>query len=339
MRNTCKVLVTGGSGFLGYHLILRLLALGIHVRSIDYKESPIKDKGLEFIQGDFTNTQVLQNAMEGCRIIFHLAYTSIPETSNQDPVSDIQSNLTGSISLLDLAVKNQIKKVIFISSGGTVYGTPERLPVDESHPTHPICAYGITKLAVEKYLFLYQTLYGLRTVSLRLSNLYGERQQMDTGQGAVTTFCHKALNNETIEIWGDGSVIRDYVYVKDVVDAMIKTMTVEYTGKPINIGCGHGISLNSLIAEIERMSQRTVDVVYKEKRLFDVPQIYLDISRAKTVLNWEPKTSLARGISNTLTWLHKDFPTFVVGRNLSADLSNQPMASATLGIRTRSINC
>lgn len=291
-----KIVVIGGSGFLGRHLIELLLAKNMHVINVDLAPSALVNERLEFIEASFIEPDQLHNAFADSDIVFHLASTTLPKTSNDNPQFDVQSNLCGTLSLLDLAVKNNIQKFIFISSGGTVYGPPTQLPVPEDHVTNPTCSYGIVKLAIEKYLQMYHHLYGLNTCSLRLSNPYGAYQRVDKAQGAVTVFCHKAVSEETIEIWGDGSVVRDFIYATDAAQAMLATIGAECAGQVINIGNGCGTSLNQLLAIIESALGRKVDKTYLEARGFDVPEIYLDTQKAKQLLGWEPSISIEEGV-------------------------------------------
>ena len=175
-----------------------------------------------------------------------MASSSLPHNSNNDPHNDIQSNLIGSLNLLDASVENNISKFVFISSGGTVYGPPIDVPILETHPTNPICSYGIVKLAIEKYVMLYQKLYNLNSTILRLANPYGERQRLDAKQGVVPVFMHRAMNDLPLEVWGDGSVIRDFLYISDVVEAI--RLSCIYNGNKtiFNIGSGVGMSLNEI---------------------------------------------------------------------------------------------
>lgn len=301
--NYRRALVTGGSGFLGRHLIEALIESGIAVRSIDLNKPRSLDKRVEFYEGDFTAIKQTEHVLEDCDVIFHLASTTLPKSSNDDIRFDISSNLLGTIGLLELAAERKVRKFVFVSSGGTVYGVPESIPVSESHPTNPTCSYGIIKLTVEKYLQMFRRLHGLETISLRLANPYGEYQRVDRAQGAIAVFCDKALRGETIEIWGDGAVVRDYVYVKDAVNAMLKSLEIDYAGNGINIGYGAGTSLDELIRYIERALGHHVARHYLPARDFDVPRIYLDISLAKTVLGWKPEVDLEHGIVRLINWL------------------------------------
>lgn len=300
-----RILVVGGSGFLGQHLIESLLSDGKDIRNLDVTRPLFMDKRLEFIEGSFTDTKLIKEAIDDCEIVFHLASTTIPKTSNLNPHYDIETNLNGTIELLDQSVKKKVKKFIFISSGGTVYGIPRTLPVPEEHSTNPICSYGIVKLAIEKYIYFYQHHHGLNASILRLSNPYGRYQKIGAGQGAVTTFCHKALAGETIEVWGDGTVVRDFIYVHDAIRAMMYAIYSDTFKQAINIGYGSGISINQIIQIIESILGYEINKKYFEARAFDVPEIYLDIRNAKEILGWEPKVSIEEGIQKLISDLRQ----------------------------------
>jgi len=294
-------LLLGGNGFIGSHLVDRLLIEGHAVRIID-KHNELYRKplpGVEYLLGDFGNRGLIMEALEGIDIVYHLVSTTLPKTSNDDPIFDVQSNLVESIMLFRACSLRKIKKVVFVSSGGTVYGRPESLPVDEDHPTNPMCSYGINKLTIEKYLFLFNQLYELNSVIVRPSNVYGTRQNPGSIQGAVAVFLGKIAGNQTIEIWGDGEVVRDYLFVEDFVDGVYRAAM---HGKPFNIfnlASNRGYSINNLLSIIESVVKRDLRVKYKTTRPFDVSKIYLDISRAKKELLWNPVTSLENGIRKT----------------------------------------
>lgn len=303
---TESVLVIGGAGFIGRHLVEELTKSNYKVRILDLQKPDWLNKKIEFIEGSFVSEHLLEEALSGCDFVFHLASTTLPKSSNEDPVFDVSSNLIGTVRLLQYAVNAKIKKFIFASSGGTVYGIPEALPVKEDGKTNPTCSYGIVKLTIEKYLRLFFQLYNLDTCSLRIANPYGEYQRFDRAHGAVTVFCKNAIAKEPIEIWGDGTIERDFIYIKDVISAMLKTLISECRGEEINIGCGKGESLNEIIAAIERLTGEKMDVNYLPSRSFDVPVNYLDISKAKEILNWQPATSLDDGIRATFSKLKNE---------------------------------
>lgn len=303
-----KCLVLGGGGFIGSHVCEALLNEGHQVRVFE-KERVSKENiqhilsRLEWVEGDFTNEIHIANSVKGIDLIIHSIGTTHPKSSNENPVYDIQSNLVSTLHLLEAARKAGVKKVIFFSSGGTVYGIPQKTPITEDHPCEPICSYGIQKLSIEKYLRLYQYLYGLDYAIMRIANPYGERQRPVAWQGSVIVFLYKALRDEQIEIWGDGSVIRDFLYITDVAQAVIKL--IDYRGKHriFNIGSGTGQSLLQVLGAIEKAIGRKPDVKFTPARPFDVPVNVLDIARAEAELGWKPEVSFEEGIKRTKAYL------------------------------------
>ena len=303
-----KTLILGGAGFIGSHLAEALLAQGHEVRIFDrpHIQIPAEFKechGIEWMHGDFLSVADIQAAVDGVELIFHLVSTTLPKNSNDDPGYDVGTNVIGSIHLLDAAVRSGVRKIVFISSGGTIYGIPSQIPIPETHPTDPLVSYGISKLAIEKYLKLYHELHGLDYAVLRVANPYGERQRTDMAQGAVAVFAKKALAGETIEIWGDGSVTRDYIYIADLIEAFVLAAGYQGQERIFNIGAGHGLSLNQLLATLEELLARPVSRRFLPARKFDVAVNILDITRAREVLGWTPRTPFKVGIGRTLDWL------------------------------------
>jgi UDP-glucose 4-epimerase len=300
-------LVLGGNGFIGSHLVDRLLAEGHNVRVLDKYEEHYRKPlpSVDYQYGDFGNRGLLMEALMDIDVVFHLISTTLPKTSNDDPAFDVQSNVVETLFLLEQCTAQRVKKIIFISSGGTVYGKPSVLPIPEDSATDPECSYGITKLAIEKYLYLYWYLHGLDYCIFRLANAYGERQRPTATQGVIPVFLERALRNDEIVVWGDGSVIRDYVHVTDISSALIRALT--YTGefRIFNIGSGQGHSLSEVIDVIERATERSLQVKYTNGRSFDVPMNVLDISRAKNHLNWAPTISLIEGVTHMYAWMSK----------------------------------
>jgi UDP-glucose 4-epimerase len=296
-----KCLVLGGNGFIGSHLVDRLLAEKHEVRVFDkYKELYRPSlSSVDYRFGDFGNRGLLSTALIDIDIVFHLINTTLPKTSNDDPAFDISSNVVETIYLLEKCVSKKIKKIIYISSGGTVYGVPETLPIKEDSPTNPLCSYGIAKLANEKYLFLFNHLYGLDYTVIRPSNPYGSRQNPLAAQGAISVFLARTIGGETINIWGDGEIVRDYLFIDDLVDGIYKAAVTETRSRIFNVGSGVGISLNAIVKAIRTIANLEVKVEYTDKRLLDVPKILLDITRAKDELGWMPATSLESGLKMT----------------------------------------
>lgn len=176
------------------------------------------------------------------------------------------------------------------------------MPIPESHPTNPLCSYGITKLSIEKYLDLFNHLYGLNYTVLRIANPYGERQRLQASQGAVAVFLGKILRGEPIDIWGDGSIVRDYIYISDVIDALMASLK-ETEEHIFNIGSGHGHSLNEILDVIERVTGRSSIRQYLPARSFDVPESVLSIEKARKILGWEPKIDFDTGVHKFTCWL------------------------------------
>lgn len=303
-----RCLVLGGGGFLGSHLCDALVARRYSVRILEKygickdNISHLLDK-TELLEGDFTDSNCLEDAIRGIDVIFHLVSTTLPKTSNDNIVCDISTNLVPTLSLLEIARRRNVRKIIFFSSGGTVYGIPKTIPISEEHPTNPICSYGIHKLAIEKYLYLYYHSYGLDYTVLRIANPYGERQNCRGNQGAVSVFSYKAIRKDPVEIWGDGLIIRDYIYVGDVVKAAIAALN--YTGdhKIYNIGSGIGLSLLDVVNGIEGILGYRLDVQFKQSRGIDVPANILDTSKAKQELAWVPEISFHDGLMKTIKYI------------------------------------
>jgi UDP-glucose 4-epimerase len=262
-----------------------------------------RQQGATIVAGNFLDADAVRGAIAECDVVYHLVSATVPQTSNENPCFDVEVNLLGTLQLLDQMRQANVKKIIFSSSGGTVYGIPQEIPIKESHPTDPISSYGIVKLAIEKYLHLYWTLHGIDYRILRVSNAYGARQPITATQGAIAAFLGKAIAKEEIVIWGDGTVLRDYVYASDIAHAFLQASRYEGKLKVFNIGSGHGHSLNDLIAAIESITQVPLQVKYLPGRPFDVPVNVLDTSRAKAHLGWEPKVRLEEGVFAAWQWM------------------------------------
>ncbi|MEZ2354074.1 NAD-dependent epimerase/dehydratase family protein [Caballeronia sp. RCC_10] len=287
-------LVLGGIGFLGRHLARALSVRGVNVRIYDRGLHENAEGDYVYVKGDFATGEGLAEALEGVDIVYHLISTTIPGTSNAHALFDLESNAGGTLRLLDHMRAAGVNRIVFTSSGGTVYGNPRTVPVPEDHPLQPLCAYGVTKVAIEGYLRLYASLYGLNAAVLRVANPYGPGNARIGVQGFIPTLFAKIAQQAPIEIWGDGSVVRDYIYVDDTVNAMLEAAS--WNGfRLYNVGSGVGHSLLDVLRTVERTTGRTANVAYKEGRFFDVDKIYLDIGRITDETAWRPKVSLDAG--------------------------------------------
>lgn len=310
-KTKLKCVIFGGGGFIGSTIADRLLLDGHSLRIFERPRVPpyrefLPHEEVEWIAGDLLSNHDLSDAINGTDVVLHLVSTTLPKSSSDDPIYDVQSNLVGTLQMLNAMVAQQVRKIIFISSGGTVYGKPEYLPVDERHPTNPQVSYGITKLAIEKYLLMYEHMHGIKANILRVANPYGERQRIETAQGAVGVFLHRALRDQPIEIWGDGSVVRDYLHVSDVAEAFVRA--VDYSGNKniFNISSGAGTSLNELLDTLEAVLGKPIQRNYLPGRSFDVPVSILSNALARKELGWEPKISLRDGIVRTAAWMKNE---------------------------------
>ncbi|MBI5171443.1 MAG: NAD-dependent epimerase/dehydratase family protein [Candidatus Obscuribacter sp.] len=304
-----KALVIGGNGFIGTNLVQLLVDSGHQVRVFDRYPSRFRGPiaGVEYMMGDIGNHGEMEEAVKGMEWVFHLAYTTLPQTSNDDPVYDIRSNIADTVQLLTECVKAKVNKFVFISSGGTVYGVPSVSPIQEDHPTEPICSYGISKLSIEKYLHLFQKLYGLEYVVARISNPYGELQNPNAKQGAIGVFLGNIARKQPITIWGDGEVIRDYIYIGDTVKALLcaaEYKPAENGPRVFNVGYGEGHTLNEIVEVIREVVGPHVEVKYTEGRPVDVPVNVLDIKRAERYLKWRPEVSLRNGVERSWNWVN-----------------------------------
>jgi UDP-glucose 4-epimerase len=308
-----NILITGGNGFIGSHLLDSLAAskqhqivvLDLYPRA--YEPAP---ENVTFITGNLDDVSLLGRILIDLRIevVYHLAWTTISESAIKNPAADISQNLIPTVNLLDACISAKVRQVIYLSSGGTVYGIPKSIPVREDAPTNPISAYGITKLAAEKYIRMYHDLFGLEYVIFRPSVPYGPRQNPNRRQGAVSVFIYKVLRGETINIWGDGETLRDYFYVTDLTSALLAALDKpKLTDAIFNLAGQKTYTLNQLVSMIEKVLGIKADVMYESGRKFDVPSLQLDIYEAVEKLNWLPTTEMDDGIRNTAIWIRKWF--------------------------------
>jgi UDP-glucose 4-epimerase len=315
------VLVLGGGGFLGGHLLRRLAHEDMTVKAYGRRRMTYPEK-IHYIYGDLLDRSRLRRALEGVDCVFHLAWTTVPQTSNEDPQADVQGNVVAGIGLLDACRDVGVKTVVFPSSGGTVYGAASGTGIlTESHPTDPISSYGISKLALEKYLALYRHLHGLDYRILRISNAYGEGQQPDRPQGLIGVALRRIASGQPVHVWGDGSVIRDYVYAGDVVDCCVRAARAplaEASPRIFNVGTEHGHSVSEILSTIFRVTGREPAVNHAPARCFDVPRSVLSSQLAHDALGWQPQTTLDEGVARTWRWILR---TATMEEDLSRDLT------------------
>jgi UDP-glucose 4-epimerase len=303
----CAVL--GAGGFLGGALANELCARGATVHAYGRNsEGRAHDPRIVWTSAPFSDVSALARMLDGQQIVYHLIASSIPETSNRDPAGSLTDDVHATLKLLDLCKGSGVSKIVFPSSGGTVYGIPARVPTGESEPTNPISAYGINKLAIEKYLALYRHLHGIDYVVFRISNAYGPGQSPRKKQGVIASIIDRALRGLPIEVWGTGDVTRDFVHVDDIVSGLLLGTAYDGDCRIMNLGSGTGLSINGLLAEVQRvLDLPDLHVIRTPARAADVPVSTLDTSTIARELGWRPKVDLATGIAGTADWIRSRF--------------------------------
>lgn len=304
-----KILVTGGAGFIGSNLVERLVDEGHQVSVIDDlssgKERNLPLEKINFYQIDIRSSEI-GNVFQKERpeVLFHLAAQIDVRISVKDPILDADINILGTLNLLQNCVKYDLRKFIFASSGGCIYGEAKDLPISESHPLQPDSPYGISKVIINDYLRYYHHLFGLEYTILALGNVYGEKQDPNGEAGVVAIFAGQLLKNEKPTIYGDGNQLRDYIYVGDVVDVF--TMVIKQADEKIyNIGTGIGSSVNKLFEEMADIIKYNGKPEYAPPRAGEIEKTFLDISKAKKELDWSPKYDLSSGLKKTIEWFKK----------------------------------
>ena len=300
-----KVLVTGGAGFIASHVVDLLIGKGLHVSVVDNLSSGKRENlnnDATFYESDIRNSEMIKiiGDVNPDVIIHHAAQISVRESVN-DPGQDASINILGSLNLLEASVKSGVKKFIFASTGGAIYGEQDYFPADELHPVRPISPYGIAKLSVEKYLFYYKEVYSLDYVSLRYSNVYGPRQDPHGEAGVVAIFSQKMLANEQPVINGDGNQTRDFVYVKDVAEANLSALEGDVSGE-INIATGQETTVNELFRITNSIVGGEIEEVHGQSMKGEQLRSVLNWSLAKKTLKWEPRINLEDGLRETVDY-------------------------------------
>jgi len=296
--------VIGGAGFIGAHVTRILAGSGRDVTVLGRRDQPgVTLPGrVRYESGDYGDRAVLRSVLSRTDEVVDLAYSTVPQTSFEDPIFDIVSNLPASVQLLQEAAAAGIRKVVLVSSGGTVYGIARSLPIQEDHPTNPISPYGITKLTIEKYAGMFGVASGLPIVVVRPGNAYGEGQHAFSGQGFIATAMHSIVRRQAIGIFGPRGTIRDYVHVADVASGIVAALDLGEAGEIYNIGTGEARSNLDVLSEIEPLA-RTVGYELRTttlpERSFDVPANVLDSRKLAAVSGWRPSIAFAKGIERT----------------------------------------
>ena len=297
-----RICVIGASGFLGRPTVQALSQAGAQVVGVSRSLPENMTPNVEWLAGDVADEALIRTALSGADAVVYLASTSLPASADADIAKEIECNVRVPVQTAELALREGVGRFVFASSGGTVYGAQAGAKVCERDPTEPRNAYGVSKMAVEAYLRVLVRARGLSAASLRIGNPYGEHQSSARGQGFVSAAVHAALAGEPLRIWGDGSVVRDYVHVTDVARALALAVAYRGAETEFNVGSGEGRSLRQVVEAVEQACGVPIDIRYEPARAIDVPANVLDVSRASRVLGWRPAIPFAEGLRRTIAW-------------------------------------
>ncbi len=306
MKRMGKVLLVGGNGFIGSHLIDGLLKEGYAVRVLDlYDElyrKPLQD--VEYIRCDYNESDIIKKALTGCTVLIHLVHSTVPGSSLKSIDEDLFHNIIPFVRLMQSLEHSTIEKVIYFSSGGAVYGIPKRIPVDEEHPLEPISSYGVAKLTMEAYLRYYSRMKQFNYTIIRPSNPYGPRQNYLGKQGVIPIFMHKIMNEEPLRLWGSNDIIKDFIFIEDLSNAVIELLESGPDNETFNIGSGIGTSLVDLISMLEQVTGKKASIVQAGAKSTDVPYFVLNISKYNSLTSGKvTTTNLYDGLNITYDWL------------------------------------
>lgn len=296
-----RIILIGGSGFIGNNLSVQLLEQGYKVIVYDVRKTILPNSNkFKFIEGKIEETEKLFSIIKEGDCVIHLASTSVPNNSNRNFYLDTYNNILPMLDLLQICIEKKVGKIIFPSSGGSVYGIPNYVPIDELHKTEPNSSYGIQKLAIENYMRLVNKLHNIQTICLRISNPYGPGQRPFMGQGVIATFLASVLLEKPIEIWGDGSAVRDYIYIDDL--CMAFKQAIEYVGdeRIFNVGSGVGNSIEDILLIIEKVTNKTIIKLYRNESEVEVMRNILDCNKALNEFAWKATINLEEGILKML---------------------------------------
>lgn len=302
-----STLVIGGDGYIGAHLVPQLVATGRRVTVLSRSAIPrnVIPDGVIYVPGDFGQHELICQLLEVHQEVVQLAYATVPNTSYENPLADLLQNLPPTVQLFSEAAKRGVKLVL-ASSGGTVYGEAEKLPIPETHPTKPISPYGLTKLTLENYAYLYAATHGLKFVCVRPSNAYGVGQRPFVGQGFVATAIASVMKGMSVKIFGQSGTIRDYIYVSDLAAGIVSALEHGHLSATYNLGSGMGWSNLEVIQQLIPLMDEIgyeVKVENFPERVFDVKANVLDSGKLQMDTGWQPRVDFIRGMVLTRNWL------------------------------------
>ena len=297
-----KAVILGAAGFIGINLSHYLAKQGLKLVCFDRYFSPYWPQSATVITGDFAElpTKLLQELDHA--LVFHLISCSFPSPSTEKTVDEVENDVIATIRIIE-KTKTRDLRWIFLSSGGTVYGQSNEDEINESSPKTPICSYGVAKLTIERYFTFYQALHNIDCVIVRPANPYGPWQDPNRGQGIIATMLYKALKGDTIDVWGDGENVRDYIFITDAIQGIMAAALAGKTGEIYNIGSAKGLSINQLISIISETLNVELNIKYSDARNVDVRRNVLCVDKLSAHTGWKPKTTIDSGVAMTAAWL------------------------------------
>ena len=299
------ILIIGGTGFIGGSLAKRMVSSGRQVHVLGRHADQAKDTGAILHRGSLDDTNLLRKILPVCGTVIHAASTTTPGTSAHQPSLEAMQNILPTLRFLEVLREFENREVLFFSSGGTFYGNPGSTPVSEQQVFSPQSYYGAGKVAIEAFLHAYQGQGGGAVTILRPSNVYGAGQAFRPGFGIIRTMLEHAIHGTTLDIWGDGEVVRDFIYVDDLVSACALLLQDGLPAGSFNLGYGQGYSINQVLYAIETTCDCTIKINYLPARQVDVKAIVLNTQRLQTKLSWSPSISLEQGVKMTWDSLQK----------------------------------
>lgn len=300
-----KITVFGGSGFIGSNLIASLNSTSAYqVTYFSRSINPCLEgmKNVQHVQGDFVNEKLIRQALVDCDIAIHLISGSVPSTAEKNPVQDVLQGVGNTIKFMRELERAGVPELIYFSSGGAVYGNPIYEPVDENHPLRPVNVYGLNKVHAEQYIEYYSMLYDINFSIIRPSNPYGKGQRYDGLQGVISSMLFNILSENVISVWGDGSAVRDYIYIDDMSSLLVRMIENGSSGT-YNVSAGMSYSVNELLKIAEKVTDLKARVSYVGDKKFSVDKVVLDSTRVRTQFDWAPEINIEEGMSKQVEWL------------------------------------
>jgi UDP-glucose 4-epimerase len=299
-----NMLVLGGGGFIGSHLVGAVKSQ-YNVSVLERIPNVSKEQqNVTYIYGDFGHADIIKESLKGIDIVVHLISTTVPKTADADPVFDLNSNLINTIGLLKLLPETKVKKLVYFSSGGTVYGEPKTSAVKEDHPREPICSYGIVKGAIEDYVRFYASKNTYDYLIIRPSNPYGPGQISYGLQGVIPVLFDAIINNKEFQLWGGGDQIRDYIFIDDLTEAVLRLITSNSSGV-YNVGSGQGHDVKQLVEAVENVMSKKMRTFEVNSNHNAVKRFVLSINKLTSDTGWQPQVALKEGLKKYYIWLNE----------------------------------